>query len=189
MQVGPVVDHEAFERIRRYVEIGRGEATLAFQGQAPEDAGDGYFVPPTIFTGVRPDARIAREEIFGPVLAVLRAKDLDEALRIANDTEFALTGGCYSRSPANLARVRRELRVGNLYLNRTITGAIVGRHPFGGFAMSGGGTKAGGRDYLLNFLNPRVVTENVLRRGFAPVEDGEAEPRLEGAAASGGRGI
>ena len=190
VQVGPVIDRDAFVRVNRYVEIGRGEAKLAFQGQVPADAtGDGYFVPPTIFTDVRPDARLAREEIFGPVLAILRAKDLDEALRIANDTEFALTGGCYSRSPANLARVRRELRVGNLYLNRTITGAIVGRHPFGGFKMSGGGTKAGGRDYLLNFLHPRVVTENVLRRGFAPVEDGEAEPQLEGAAASGGRGI
>ena len=189
VQVGPVIDREAFERIHRYLEIGRGEATLAFQGEPPANAGDGYFVPPTIFTDVRPDARLAREEIFGPVLTILRARDLDEALRIANDTEFALTGGCYSRSPANLARVRRELRVGNLYLNRTITGAIVGRHPFGGFAMSGGGTKAGGRDYLLNFLHPRVVTENVLRRGFAPVEDGEAEPQLEGAAASGGRGI
>ena len=108
------------------------------------------------------------------MLAVLKAKDLDEAIRLANDTEFALTGGLYSRSPANIERVKRELVVGNLYINRTITGAIVARHPFGGFKMSGGGTKAGGRDYLLNFVFPRVVTENVLRRGFAPAdEDGD----------------
>ena len=103
---------------------------------------------------------------------MLKAKDLDEAIRLANDTEFALTGGLYSRSPANIERVKRELIVGNLYINRTITGAIVARHPFGGFKMSGGGTKAGGRDYLLNFVFPRVVTENVLRRGFAPIEAG-----------------
>ena len=164
--LGPVVDQEAHERIRRYVGIGKGEARLAFEGTVPE--GGGYFVAPTIFAEVPPTARVAREEIFGPVLAVLKAKDLDEAIRLANDTEFALTGGLYSRSPANIERVKRELSVGNLYINRTITGAIVARHPFGGFKMSGGGTKAGGRDYLLNFVFPRVVTEERgLRRGFA----------------------
>ena len=182
--VGPVVDQEAYERIRRYVEIGRGEARLAFEGKVPE--GDGYFIAPTIFAEVSPDARIAKEEIFGPVLAVLKAKDLDEAIRFANDTEFALTGGLYSRSPANIEKVKRELAVGNLYINRTITGAIVARHPFGGFKMSGGGTKAGGRDYLLNFVFPRVVTENVLRRGFAPIEEGQDERVLIEAKAPGG---
>ena len=182
--VGPVVDKEAYERIKRYVEIGKGEARLAFEGKAPE--GEGYFVAPTIFGEVPPTARIAKEEIFGPVLAVLKAKDLTEAIAFANDTEFALTGGLYSRSPANIERVKHELTVGNLYINRTITGAIVARHPFGGFKMSGGGTKAGGRDYLLNFVFPRVVTENVLRRGFAPIEEGQSEHKLEKTGAAGG---
>jgi RHH-type proline utilization regulon transcriptional repressor/proline dehydrogenase/delta 1-pyrroline-5-carboxylate dehydrogenase len=129
---------------------------------------EGFFVPPTIFTDVHPRSRLAQEEIFGPVLSVLKSRDLDEAIQIANNTPFALTGGLYSRSPENIARVREELLAGNLYINRPITGAIVGRHPFGGFKMSGGGTKAGGRDYLLHFTFPRVVTENTLRRGFAP---------------------
>ena len=181
--VGPVVDTEAHERIKKYVALGKTEARLAFEGKVPE--GGGYFVAPTIFAEVPHDARIAHEEIFGPVLAVLKAKDLDEAIRLANDTEFALTGGLYSRSPANIERVKRELVVGNLYINRTITGAIVARHPFGGFKMSGGGTKAGGRDYLLNFVFPRVVTENVLRRGFAPVEEGQEEHQL----AEAGQGV
>ncbi len=174
--VGPVIDREAWERVQRYIAIGKTEARLAHGGEVP--AGGGYFVQPTIFAEVPPEARIAREEIFGPVLSVLKAKDLDEAIRIANDTEFALTGGLYSRSPANIERVKRELVVGNLYINRSITGAIVGRHPFGGFKMSGGGTKAGGRDYLLNFLHPRIITENCLRRGFAPVEEGQVEHTL-----------
>jgi RHH-type proline utilization regulon transcriptional repressor/proline dehydrogenase/delta 1-pyrroline-5-carboxylate dehydrogenase len=117
---------------------------------------------------VPPAAAIAREEIFGPVLAILRAKDLDQALRIAMDVDYALTGGLFSRSPSALERAQREYRVGNLYLNRGITGAIVERHPFGGFAMSGGGTKAGGKGYLENFLFPRAVSENVMRRGFTP---------------------
>ena len=181
--VGPVVDADAHERIKKYVALGKTESRLAFEGKVPE--GNGYFVGPTIFAEVPHTARIAHEEIFGPVLAVLKAKDLDEAIRLANDTEFALTGGLYSRSPANIERVKRELVVGNLYINRTITGAIVARHPFGGFKMSGGGTKAGGRDYLLNFVFPRVVTENVLRRGFAPVEEGQEEHQL----AAPGKGI
>ena len=184
INVGPVIDHDAHERIKRYIEIGKGEARLAYAGPVP--AGDGYFVGPTVFAEVPPTARIAREEIFGPVLAVLKAKNLDEAIAMANDTEFALTGGMYSRSPANIERAKRELTVGNLYINRTITGAIVARHPFGGFKMSGGGTKAGGRDYLLNFVFPRVVTENVLRRGFAPVEEGQEEHSLEAAGAGTG---
>ena len=118
--LGPVVDQEAHERIQRYVGIGKSEARLAFEGRVP--AGGGYFIAPTIFAEVPPTARIVREEIFGPVLSVLKAKDLDEAIRLANDTEFALTGGLYSRSPANIERVKRELIVGNLYINRTITG-------------------------------------------------------------------
>jgi RHH-type proline utilization regulon transcriptional repressor/proline dehydrogenase/delta 1-pyrroline-5-carboxylate dehydrogenase len=166
--VGPVIDKAAYQRILRYIEIGKQEGKIAFEGKVPAD--DGYFIPPTIFTNVSPQARIAQEEIFGPVLCVLKAKDLDEAIAWANDTQFALTGGFFSRSPGNIERVRNEFQVGNLYINRGITGAIVARHPFGGFKMSGGGTKAGGRDYLRHFLLPRVVTENTMRRGFAPEE-------------------
>jgi RHH-type proline utilization regulon transcriptional repressor/proline dehydrogenase/delta 1-pyrroline-5-carboxylate dehydrogenase len=165
--VGPVIDQAAKEKIESYIALGKREHSVAFQAEVPQGL-EGYFVPPTIFTDVQPDARLAQEEIFGPVLSVLKAHDLDEAIQIANSTPFALTGGLYSRSPQNIARVREALMAGNLYINRSITGAIVGRHPFGGFKMSGGGTKAGGRDYLLHFTFPRVVTENTLRRGFAP---------------------
>jgi RHH-type transcriptional regulator, proline utilization regulon repressor / proline dehydrogenase / delta 1-pyrroline-5-carboxylate dehydrogenase len=129
---------------------------------------EGFYIAPAIFDTVEPTARLAQEEIFGPVLAIMNAKDLSTAIQIANDTPFALTGGLYSRSPQSIERARAEFMVGNLYINRSITGAIVGRHPFGGFKMSGGGTKAGGSEYLLNFMFPRVVTENTLRHGFAP---------------------
>jgi len=130
-----------------------------------------------IFTDVSPLARIACEEIFGPVLCVFKAQNLDEALAWANGTEYALTGGFFSRSPGNIERVKAELEAGNVYINRGITGAMVARHPFGGFKMSGTGTKAGGRDYLLHFLLPRVVTENDMRRGFAPEEAGDESER------------
>ncbi len=166
--IGPVIDEAAYERILGYIALGKKEGDLAFQGKTP--SGGGYFIPPTIFTDVSPQARIAQEEIFGPVLCVLKAANLDEALAWANGTQFALTGGFFSRSPANIERARAEMEVGNLYINRGITGALVARHPFGGFKMSGGGTKAGGRDYLRHFLLPRVVTENTMRKGFAPEE-------------------
>jgi RHH-type proline utilization regulon transcriptional repressor/proline dehydrogenase/delta 1-pyrroline-5-carboxylate dehydrogenase len=171
--VGPVIDADAQRKILGYIEQGKKEATLAWQATlAPElAASGGYYVPPTVFTGVKPDAVIAREEIFGPVVAVMKARDLDEAFALANGADYALTGGLFSRSPAALERARRELLVGNLYLNRGITGAIVERHPFGGFKMSGGGTKAGGRDYLQNFMFPRAIAENTLRRGFTPPEE------------------
>lgn len=167
--LGPVIDAAAREKITRLVAAGRSGATLAYQGAVP--AGPGYFVPPTVFTEVPADHVIACEEIFGPVVAILRARDLDHAFALANGTDYALTGGLFSRRPSALARARRELDVGNLYLNRTITGAIVGRQPFGGHKLSGGGTKAGGTGYLHNFLVSRVVSENVMRRGFAPPED------------------
>ena len=164
--VGPVIDQAAYRRIQEYIEIGKAEATLEYQkGDVPEQ---GFFIPPTIFGNVTPEMRIAREEIFGPVLSVMKARDLDEAIRMANSTEFALTAGFFSRSPAHIDRARAELVAGNVYINRSCTGAVVGRHPFGGFKMSGGGTKAGGEDYLLQFVVPRVVTENIMRHGFAP---------------------
>jgi RHH-type proline utilization regulon transcriptional repressor/proline dehydrogenase/delta 1-pyrroline-5-carboxylate dehydrogenase len=166
--IGPLIDRAAFDRVRNYCDIGESEARLAYRGAVPE--GNGYFVAPHIFVDVPSRARIAQEEIFGPVLAVMKARDLDEAIEIMNGTEFALTAGIYSRSPANIESARRRLEAGNIYINRPITGAIVGRHPFGGWKMSGGGTKAGGREYLENFLLPRVVTENTMRRGFSSGE-------------------
>ncbi len=171
IMVGPVIDEAAYRRILEYIDIGEKEATLAYQ--AKEIPSHGYFVPPTIFTNVKPHMRIAREEIFGPVLSVSKVRDLDEALDVANGTDYALTGGFFSRSPDNIERVKARLEAGNVYINRSCTGAIVGRHPFGGFKMSGSGTKAGGEDYLLNFLVPRVVTENTSRNGFAPEQSPE----------------
>jgi len=166
-KVGPVIDASAQASIQRYIDQGQQTATLALAMEAPEE---GYFVGPTIFMDVPPDHALAQEEIFGPVLAVMRAKDFDQALAFANNTDYGLTGGLYSRTPSHIERVQTEFAVGNLYINRTITGAIVSRHPFGGFKMSGVGSKAGGPDYLLQFLEPRHVSENVQRQGFAPIE-------------------
>jgi RHH-type proline utilization regulon transcriptional repressor/proline dehydrogenase/delta 1-pyrroline-5-carboxylate dehydrogenase len=169
--VGPVIDEEAAKKIRQYVDIGRGEGKLELSLEVPAglEARVGKpYVGPAILSGIRADARIATEEIFGPVLAVIRASSFDEALRIANSPAYKLTGGIYSRKPAHLERARREFRVGNLYVNRGITGALVGRQPFGGFGMSGVGSKAGGCDYLLQFVEPRACCENTMRRGFAP---------------------
>jgi RHH-type proline utilization regulon transcriptional repressor/proline dehydrogenase/delta 1-pyrroline-5-carboxylate dehydrogenase len=166
--VGPVIDETSYKRILEYIEIGKREAKLAYQkGNVPDK---GFFIPPTIFTNVKPNMRISCEEIFGPVLSVIKVRDLTEAIEVANGTDYALTAGFFSRSPANIERVKAELVAGNVYINRSCTGAVVGRHPFGGFKMSGGGTKAGGKDYLLNFVVPRVVTENIMRHGFAPEE-------------------
>jgi RHH-type proline utilization regulon transcriptional repressor/proline dehydrogenase/delta 1-pyrroline-5-carboxylate dehydrogenase len=169
--VGPVIDQEAQSRIQDYIEVGKTEAKLALACDPGELTQSGYFVGPHIFVDVPPEARIAQQEIFGPVLAVIKARDFSQALEIANGTKYALTGGVFSRSPANLKRARAEFEVGNLYLNRGITGALVERQPFGGYKMSGIGSKAGGPDYLLQFLIPVNITENTLRRGFAPPED------------------
>ena len=130
----------------------------------------GWFHAPTLFTGVSQSHRIAQEEVFGPILSVMKAKNFEQALEWANSTRYALTGSVFSRSPRNLEKARAEFNVGNLYLNRGSTGALVERHPFGGFNMSGIGSKAGGPDYLLQFMDPRVVCENTMRRGFAPIE-------------------
>jgi RHH-type proline utilization regulon transcriptional repressor/proline dehydrogenase/delta 1-pyrroline-5-carboxylate dehydrogenase len=170
--VGPLIDQEARDRVLRFIDKGKSESRLAYACDVSADGGglaeQGWYVGPHIFADVKPDAAIAQEEIFGPVLAVMRAADLSDALSIANGTPYALTGGLFSRSPANIERVRREFRIGNLYINRKITGALVDRQPFGGFKLSGIGSKAGGADYLQQFLVPRAITENVLRRGFAP---------------------
>jgi RHH-type proline utilization regulon transcriptional repressor/proline dehydrogenase/delta 1-pyrroline-5-carboxylate dehydrogenase len=123
-----------------------------------------------VFADIQSGHRLAQEEIFGPVLAVMRARNFEEALRLANDSSYALTGGLYSRSPVNIETARGAFDVGNLYVNRPITGALVSRQPFGGYRLSGLGTKAGGEDYLEQFMVSRVVSENTLRRGFAPTE-------------------
>jgi RHH-type proline utilization regulon transcriptional repressor/proline dehydrogenase/delta 1-pyrroline-5-carboxylate dehydrogenase len=169
--LGPVIDGEARDRIFEYIAKGKEESRLAYAADIGPLTLEGFYVGPHIFADVAPTAVIAQEEIFGPVLAVLKARDLDEALAIANGTPYALTGGLYSRSPANIRRVKRQFRVGNLYINRKITGALVARQPFGGFKLSGIGSKAGGPDYLLQFVVPRNTTENTMRRGFAPSTD------------------
>jgi RHH-type transcriptional regulator, proline utilization regulon repressor / proline dehydrogenase / delta 1-pyrroline-5-carboxylate dehydrogenase len=166
--LGPVIDEESRQRILKFIESGKAQAKLVYQHNVTDVAGEGYFVGPTIFADVPETATVAQEEIFGPVLCVMKAKDLDDALRIANGTKYALTGGVFSRSPENIVKVKRRFRVGNLYVNRKCTGALVHRQPFGGFKMSGIGSKAGGPDYLLQFVVPRTITENTLRRGFAP---------------------
>jgi RHH-type proline utilization regulon transcriptional repressor/proline dehydrogenase/delta 1-pyrroline-5-carboxylate dehydrogenase len=171
--LGPVIDGEARGRILAAIERGKKESRLAFAGELGTLEGEGSYVAPHVFADVAPDASLAQEEIFGPVLAVLKCRDLTDALRIANGTRYALTGGLFSRSPVNIARVKREFRVGNLYINRKITGALVDRQPFGGFKLSGIGSKAGGPDYLLQFVLPRTITENTLRRGFAPAVEEE----------------
>jgi RHH-type proline utilization regulon transcriptional repressor/proline dehydrogenase/delta 1-pyrroline-5-carboxylate dehydrogenase len=169
--IGPVIDKEAAARIQDYIEIGKSECRTVLATDVGKLAQEGFYVGPHIFADVDPQSRIAQQEIFGPVVAAIKADNLDRALAIANNTDYALTGGFYSRSPKNLERAKRELQVGNLYLNRGITGALVHRHPFGGYRYSGIGSKAGGRDYLLQFLIPVTISENTLRRGFAPPPD------------------
>ncbi|WP_305042251.1 L-glutamate gamma-semialdehyde dehydrogenase, partial [Geoalkalibacter sp.] len=164
--LGPVAEAAAVKKLRRYLQLAQQEGHLLYQSEIPE--GPGYYVPLTLVEGIRPEHRLANEEVFGPLLALMRVADFDEALEWANATSQALTGGVFSRSPGHLQQAREEFHVGNLYLNRGITGALVGRQPFGGFGLSGTGTKAGGADYLLHFMEPRCVTENTLRRGFAP---------------------
>jgi 1-pyrroline-5-carboxylate dehydrogenase len=153
---GPVINKRAMQSILEYMRTGMREGQLLAGGE-PWGAG-GYYIQPTVFGNVPPRARIAQEEIFGPVVAVIRARDFDDALRIANDTEFGLTGSVFTRDPKKIAQARAEFACGNLYINRKCTGAQTGVHPFGGFNMSGTDAKVGGPDYLLNFLQPKVTT-------------------------------
>jgi len=153
--MGPVIDENAMKKILEYIEVGKSEGRLVTGGG---HQGPGYFIEPTIFADVDPHARIAQEEIFGPVLAVIKARDFDDALQIANDTEYGLTGALYSRDPERIKRAEEEYHVGNLYFNRKCTGALVGVHPFGGFNMSGTDSKAGGRDYLLLFTQAKAIS-------------------------------
>ena len=157
--MGPVINQTAMKSILGYIDTGKKEGRLLTGGK--HTGGDGYFVEPTVIADVSPKARIFQEEIFGPVLAVTKAKDFDEALAMANDSEFGLTGAVYSQNPKKIERAGEEFHVGNLYMNRKCTGAMVGSHPFGGFNMSGTDSKAGGQDYLLLFLQAKTISEKI----------------------------
>ncbi len=166
-KVGPVIDEDSQKRLLGV--MSRQEKKILFQLPVPEALkNQGYYVPPTIFEENDFDAELGQQEFFGPLLTLFKVKSLEEAIFKANSVDYALTGGIFSRSPQNIEKVRAELEVGNLYINRGITGALVFKQPFGGFKLSGVGAKAGGPDYLLQFLEPRSVTENTMRRGFAP---------------------
>jgi 1-pyrroline-5-carboxylate dehydrogenase len=157
--MGPVINKAAMQTILDYIETGKKEGRLVAGGHRA--TGDGYFIEPTVIADISPEARIFQEEIFGPVLAVTKAKDFDEALHMANDTEFGLTGAVYSQNPKKIERAAEEFHVGNLYMNRKCTGAMVGAHPFGGFNMSGTDSKSGGQDYLLLFLQAKTISEKM----------------------------
>lgn len=164
-RLGPVIDKKACERLKKIIADPPAGAELLFVGTAH---GEGYFVPPAIFRVNDVNNPMMQDELFGPLLSVMEAENFGQAIRIANTTEFALTGSVYSRSPRNLKFARQHFKVGNLYVNRNCTGAIVNRQPFGGYKMSGTGTKTGGPGYLLHFVNPRCITENTMRSGFIP---------------------
>jgi len=166
--MGPVVDDKAQANVLKYIDIAKSEGKILLSNPVPSD---GFYVPLTIVEGITPEHRIAQEEVFGPVLSVMKVKNFDQAIEWANSTRYSLTGAVFSRSPKHLEKAREQFNVGNLYLNRGSTGALVERHPFGGFNMSGIGSKAGGPDYLLQFMDPRLVCENTMRRGFAPIEE------------------
>jgi 1-pyrroline-5-carboxylate dehydrogenase len=157
--MGAVIDDKSFAKIKEYLDIGRREGRMVLGGEASGEGG--YFIPPTIVADVAPDARLSQEEIFGPLLAFIKAKDYDDALDVANNTEYGLTGGVYSQDRSRLARAREDFHVGNLYLNRKITGAMVGAHPFGGFNMSGTDSKTGSKEYLLLYLQAKSIAEKV----------------------------
>jgi 1-pyrroline-5-carboxylate dehydrogenase len=157
--MGPVINQSALTSILGYIDTGKKEGRLLTGGRRA--GGDGYFIEPTVIADVAPQARIFREEIFGPVLAVTKAKNFEEALAMANDSEFGLTGAVYSENPEKIRRAAEDFHVGNLYLNRKCTGAMVGAHPFGGFNMSGTDSKSGGHDYLMLFLQAKTVSEKI----------------------------
>ncbi|MEX0648239.1 MAG: L-glutamate gamma-semialdehyde dehydrogenase [Balneolaceae bacterium] len=155
---GPVINQKAVDKIMGYIDIGKKEANLVAGGKKAETESEGYYIEPTVFADVAEDARIAREEIFGPVTAFIKAKDTDDAIRIANSVQYGLTGAYFSNDPKKIDKALREIKVGNLYINRKCTGALVGAQPFGGFKLSGTDAKAGGRDYLKYFLEPKSMT-------------------------------
>jgi 1-pyrroline-5-carboxylate dehydrogenase len=159
---GPVINQGAMNKILEYIEIGRRDGRLITGGARANEAGDGYFIQPTVFADIAAGSTLEQEEIFGPVLAVIKSRGFEDALRIANDTEYGLTGAIYTSSAEKIERAMRDFHVGNLYINRKCTGAIVGAHPFGGFNMSGTDSKAGGPDYLLLFTQAKSIGEKVV---------------------------
>jgi RHH-type transcriptional regulator, proline utilization regulon repressor / proline dehydrogenase / delta 1-pyrroline-5-carboxylate dehydrogenase len=164
IDVGPVIERAAQERVNAYAERAAAEGTIVARREPVPESG--WFCPPTVAADLPPGSPVLEEEIFGPLLAVQRVRDVEEACEIVEKQSFALTGGLFSRNPATVEAVARRSPVGNLYVNRAITGAMVGRQPFGGNRLSGTGSKAGGPDYLLHFVEPRVVTENTVRHGL-----------------------
>ncbi|MCE5231641.1 L-glutamate gamma-semialdehyde dehydrogenase [bacterium] len=169
-QVNALIDNDARVRVERAIELGCRDGSAIYIGNLGEFENRGHYVAPAIFEGLPKDHELVRQEIFGPVVIVLRARTFEEAIEIANDSDYGLTGGVFSRTPSNLELARREMQCGNLYLNRAITGAIVGRQPFGGMKLSGIGDKAGGPGYLQQFMTSRAISENLMRHGYAPVK-------------------
>jgi 1-pyrroline-5-carboxylate dehydrogenase len=163
--LGPVINQAALNSMLGYIETGKREGRLIAGGNAPQTSDGGYFLEPTIFADVAPNAVLAQEEIFGPVLAVIKVANFEEGLRVANNTEYGLTGSLYTNDPARKAAARSAFHVGNLYFNRKCTGAMVGAHPFGGFNMSGTDSKAGGPDYLTLFTQVKSVAEKLTETG------------------------
>ena len=157
--MGPVINEKARKSILNYIEIGKKEGKLLVGGKkAP---GNGYFIQPTVIIDIKPNDRLAQEEVFGPVLAVIKSNNYEQSLKIANNTIYGLTGSVYTKNKKKIAAAKKELLIGNLYFNRKCTGALVGGHPFGGFNMSGTDSKAGGRDYLLLFMQAKLMSEKV----------------------------
>jgi 1-pyrroline-5-carboxylate dehydrogenase len=159
--VAAVINEGAMKTILDYIEVGKKEGRLLNGGGRDTKSGDGYFIQPTVIADVSPKSRIAQEEIFGPVLAVIKSRDFDDAMAIANNTEYGLTGAVYTKSAEKIERAKREFYVGNLYINRKCTGAMVGAHPFGGFNMSGTDSKAGGPDYLYLFTQAKSIGQKI----------------------------
>src|SRR5450755_4760529 len=157
--MGAVINEGSIKTILGYIEQGKKDGRLITGGERA--AGEGYFIRPTVIADIAPGSKLEQEEIFGPVLAVIKARSFDHALEIANDTEFGLTGAVYTKSADKIERAKQEFHVGNLYINRKCTGAMVGAHPFGGFNMSGTDSKAGGQDYLLLFMQAKSIAEKV----------------------------
>jgi 1-pyrroline-5-carboxylate dehydrogenase len=162
VNMGAVINEGSMKSILEYIEAGKKDGRLLTGGNVAKNAGEGYFIEPTVIADIPPKSKLEQEEIFGPVLAVIKARNFDHALEIANDTEFGLTGAVYTSSPDKIERAKRDFHVGNLYINRTCTGAIVGAHPFGGFNMSGTDSKAGGPDYLLLFTQAKSIGEKIV---------------------------
>lgn len=158
-KMGPVCNANAEKSILKYIEIGKKEGKLIIGGEKAE--GNGYYIKPTVFADIAPTARLAQEEIFGPVLAIIKSKNFDDALKIANNTKYGLTGAVYTNNREKLEKAKKTLLIGNLYFNRKCTGALVGGHPFGGFNMSGTDSKAGGRDYMLLFTQAKLISEKI----------------------------